>query len=208
MKTRDWLQKNKIFFETFAAISLSIMALLVSSSQYKIAKSQLILSESPKILIEPSDEVKGSIGEFELFLKNLSLADLYDIRIYEDYFVSLTPKDGPTKLIRFGTFTTKPNSTIQQLKSDKNENFTISFKSIHDDMNQLYNSEVKGHRMKIARLTIKFRRKIDGEEFIQSKAYIIAGHGDYLLDYDERGIQMPRQPTFEDIKKILGVETF
>lgn len=208
MKTRDWLQKNKIFFETFAAISLSIMALLVSSSQYKIAKSQLILSESPKILIEPSDEVKGSIGEFELFLKNLSLADLYDIRIYEDYFVSLTPKDGPTKLIRFGIFTTKPNSTIQQLKSDKNENFTISFKSIHDDMNQLYNSEVKGHRMKIARLTIKFRRKIDGEEFIQSKAYIIAGHGDYLLDYDERGIQMPRQPTFEDIKKILGVETF
>ncbi len=208
MKTRDWLQKNKIFFETFAAISLSIMALLVSSSQYKIAKSQLILSESPKILIEPSNEVKGSIGEFELFLKNLSLADLYDIRIYEDYFVSLTPKDGPTKLIRFGIFTTKPNSTIQQLKSDKNENFTISFKSIHDDMNQLYNSEVKGHRMKIARLTIKFRRKIDGEEFIQSKAYIITGHGDYLLDYDERGIQMPRQPTFEDIKKILGVETF
>jgi hypothetical protein len=208
MKASDWLQKNKIYFETIVGISLMIMALFVSYSQYKIAKSQLILSESPKILIEPSNEVKGSIGEFELFLKNLSFADLYDIRIYEDYFVSLTPKDGPTKLIRFGIFTTKPNSTIQQLKSDKNENFTISFKSIHDDMNQLYNSEAKGHRMKIARLTIKFRRKIDGKEFIQSKAYIIAGHGDYLLDYDERGIQMPRQPTFEDIKKILGVETF
>ena len=208
MKASDWLQKNKIYFETIVGISLMIMALFVSYSQYKIAKSQLILSESPKILIEPSNEVKGSIGEFELFLKNLSFADLYDIRIYEDYFVSLTPKDGPTKLIRFGIFTTKPNSSIQQLKSNKKENFTISFKSINDDMNQLYSSEVKGHRMKIARLTIKFRRKIDGKEFIQSKAYIIAGHGDYLLDYDERGIQMPGQPTFEDIKKILGVETF
>ena len=37
---------------------------------------------------------------------------------------------------------------------------------------------------------------------------ILIGHGDCLLDYDECGIQMPGQPTFEDIKKILGVETF
>ena len=32
-------------------------------------------------------------------------------------------------------------------------------------------------------------------------------HGDYLTDYDERGIQTPGQPSFEDIKKILGVES-
>ena len=35
---------------------------------------------------------------------------------------------------------------------------------------------------------------------------ILIGHGDCLLDYDECGIQMPGQQTFEDIKKILGVE--
>lgn len=204
---RNCLKRNKIFFETIAAILLSVMAIIVSVSQNTIAKKQITLSETPIISIEPPENVKGKIGEFKLFLKNISLADLYDIRIYEDYFVSLTPKDGPTKLVRFGIFTTKPNSSIQQLKLNEKQSFTISFRSMHEDMNQFYNSEIKGHRMKIARLIIKFRRKLDGKEFIQSKAYIIAGHGDYLLDYDERDIRLSvsGEPTFGDIKKILGI---
>jgi hypothetical protein len=202
---RDFLERNKVFLETIAAILLSVMAVIVSISQNTIAEKQLILSEIPIISIEPSEDVKGNIGEFELSLRNLSLADLYDIRIYEDYFVSLTSKDGPTELLRFGWFNTKPDSYIEQLKSNEKESFTISFKSIHDDMNQLYSSEVKGQRMKIARLIVKFRRKLDGKEFIQSKAYVIAGHGDTLFDYDERGIRISGEPTFGDIKRLLGV---
>ncbi|MBL7131433.1 MAG: hypothetical protein ISS45_08555 [Candidatus Omnitrophica bacterium] len=205
MKTRDWLEKNKIFFETFAAISLSIMALLLSCTQSKIARHQLILSENPRILIEPSETVKGSIGEFELSIRNPSLAELYDIRIYEDYFVTMTLEDGSIKLARIGIFITKPNTTIQQLKPNKKESFMINFKSIIEDMEDFYR-ERKGLHMRIARLKIKYRRKLDGKEFIQTKAYIIGGHGDYLFDYDERGIRTPITLSFEDIKNILGAE--
>ena len=106
---RNCLKRNKIFFETIAAILLSVMAIIVSVSQNTIAKKQITLSETPIISIEPPENVKGKIGEFKLFLKNISLADLYDIRIYEDYFVSLTPKDGPTTFVRYGIFTTNPN---------------------------------------------------------------------------------------------------
>lgn len=48
MKTeniRKWLKKNKIFFETIAATLLSIMALIVSCSQNKIAEKQTKLAE-------------------------------------------------------------------------------------------------------------------------------------------------------------------
>jgi hypothetical protein len=73
-------------------------------------------------------------------------------------------------------------------------------------MEQFYsNREIKGHRMKIVRLIIKFQRKLDGKEFTQSKAYIIAGHGDALFDEDNREISLSGMPTFYDVKKVLGV---
>ena len=50
-------------------------------------------------------------------------------------------------------------------------------------------------------------READGTEFAQSKVYIIAGHGDVLIDYDERSMAFPTGPTFADIKKALGVSS-
>ena len=209
---RKWLKNNKIFFETIIpvfvtgiALIVSFVALNVSFAGRRIAETQLILAATPIISIEPSENVKGEVGVFGLSIKNLSLVELQGIGIYEDYFVSLTPESGTVKLFRFGSFSTNPNSSIPQLKPNEEKGFEINFKSIYGKMSQFYRSEIKGHRMKIARLRIRFQRKIDGKEFIQSKAYIITGHGDSLLDYDERGLQMPGQPTFEDIKKLLGV---
>jgi len=41
---------------------------------------------------------------------------------------------------------------------------------------------------------------------IYKKVYIIAGHGDYLLDFNERGISTPLILfTLDDIKRILGI---
>lgn len=205
MKTRDWLEKNKIFFETVAAISLSIMALLISCTQSEIARNQLILSENPRILIEPSEVVKGSIGEFKLFVRNVSLAELYDIRIYEDYFVTMAQEDGSISLVRMGALITKPNSIVPQLKPNKKENIIINFKSIIENMKEFYRGH-QGLQMRIARIKIKYCRKLDGKEFMQTKAYIIAGQGDFIIDYDERGIRTPVTPSFEDIKNILGAE--
>lgn len=205
MKTRDWLEKNKIFFETIAAILLSTMALSVSCTQSKIARNQLILSENPRIIIEPSEDVKGSVGEFKLFVRNVSLAELYDIRIYEDYFVTMTQEDDSISLARMGAFITKPNSIIPQLKPNKRESFTINFKSIIENMNEFYR-EHKSYQMRIVRLKVKYSRKLDGKEFMQTKAYIIAVGDSILIDYDERGIRNPVAPSFEDIKNILGAE--
>ncbi|MCX5678935.1 MAG: hypothetical protein NTY76_07535 [Candidatus Omnitrophica bacterium] len=205
MKTRDWLEKNKIFFETVAAIALSLMALLVSCTQSEIARNQLVLSGNPIILIEPSDTVKGSIGEFKISVKNISMAELYDIRIYEDYFVTMAQENGSINLVSVGAFITKPNLVIPQLKPNNREDITINCKLIIKNMKELYR-EHKGVEMRIARIRIKYCRKLDGKEFMQTKAYIIAGQGDFLIDYDERGIRTPMTPSFEDIKNILGAE--
>lgn len=61
--------------------------------------------------------------------------------------------------------------------------------------------------MMLVRLTIKFSREVDGTESTKSKAYIICGNGDFLVDYDERGMDFPSGPTYSEIKKALGVST-
>ena len=204
MKIREWLEKNKIFFETFAAVLLGVMAILVSFSQCKISKNQLALSVEPQLSIEPSEMVKGSIGEFELTIKNPSLAEIYDIRIYEDYFVTSTTDDNRVQLVRVGIFTTFPDTTILQLESNDETKFNISFKSIIKEMKDYYANR-KGFKMRMVRLTIKYRRKLDGKEFKYIKAYIIAGDGDHLYDSDEREIKTPYMPSFNEIKNMLGV---
>jgi len=42
---RTWLRRNKIFFETIAAVLLSAMAIIVSYVQVGIAKKQMQLAE-------------------------------------------------------------------------------------------------------------------------------------------------------------------
>ena len=168
-------------------------------------RSQLVLSQNPVIVVEPAEDAQGEVGEFNLSLRNLGLSKVQDIRIFEDYFVGMTLKGGPIRLTRFGMFSVKPNSTISKLDPDESADFRITFKAIQDEMKAFYNSDAKGHRMMIARLTLKYRRVRDGKEFSKSKAYIIAGHGDYLLDHDERGMTFPGGPSFSEIKQVLGV---
>jgi ribose 5-phosphate isomerase len=49
-------------------------------------------------------------------------------------------------------------------------------------------------------------RSVDGKKFSTSKAYIIAGDGNYLLDYDTRGLQEPEELSFfTEIKEMLGI---
>ncbi|MFC2092467.1 hypothetical protein ACFLSV_01080 [Bacteroidota bacterium] len=203
MKIREWLEKNKIFFETVTAVLLALMAISVSYFQCNISKNQLAISVEPRLLIEPSEIVKGSIGEFELTIKNPSLAEIYDVRIYEDYFVTLTNDDNRVQLIRIGIFTTLPDTIILQLKPNDETKFNISFKSIIEQMRDFYTNR-KGLKMRIMRLIIKYRRKLDGKEFKQTKAYVIGEDGDHLFDNDDREVKTPNMPNFNEIKNILG----
>lgn len=58
-KKRDWLEKNKIFFETITAVFLAIMAIVVSFEANQIASYQtkIMKAEQSPILHFKVDEI-------------------------------------------------------------------------------------------------------------------------------------------------------
>lgn len=201
-KITDWISG----ISTFVLVIITGIYVYLTFDILKQNENVLSLSQDPVIEIMPKESVQGEIGEFKLWLHNIGLSDVKEIEIYEDYFVSLTPKSKNIQLYRFGPFITKPNSILPYLAFNDSISFNISFKDYHKDMTEFYTSDAKGHRMMIAKLQVKFHRILDGKSFSISKAYIIAGHGDYLIDYNtEREIKFQDIPTFEEIKSILGI---
>jgi len=74
-------------------------------------------------------------------------------------------------------------------------------------MNTFYrNSEIKGGRMCVMRVIVRYRRAIDGREFSSKKAYIIAGGGSALMDHDLRGLDEGTPMRFSEVKSALGIE--
>lgn len=201
-KITDWISG----ISTFILVIITAVYVILTFKILTKSENELVLSQEPVVVIMPAEIVRGDVGEFELTLHNIGISDLKEIEIFEDYFVSLTPKGGNIQLNRFGPYSILPNSKFANLFSRDSIKFNIWFKAFHKEMVDLYNSELKGHRMMIAKLQIKFRRILDGKFFSFSKAYIIAGHGDLLIDYNtERDIKFQDMPTFEEIKNILGI---
>ena len=92
-KIRSCLKRNKIFFETVAAVLLSGMAIIVSSVQVDIGKTQnelaqfqMNLSTDPILIIEPTTQVQSTDGTFNLTVKNIGFNDVSDIREYTTHF--------------------------------------------------------------------------------------------------------------------------
>lgn len=195
--------------------SLSTVVLVIITGIYVVlsheilteTRRQVALTQDPVIRVLPEEAVEGDIAKFDLEVINTGVPDVSDVRIYEDYFVSLTPPQGPITLTRFGLTGNGPKTDLQiaNLKRGEKRAFKLEFPEIHKNMTEFYLSEIKGHRMMIVRLLLKYRRSDDGKEFKTAKAYIIAGHGDALFDYDERGISSPAGPSFSEIKRVLGI---
>lgn len=201
-KITDWISG----ISTFILVIITAVYVILTFKILTKSENELVLSQEPVVIIMPDETVRGGVGEFELTLQNIGLSDLKDIEIFEDYFVSLTPKGGRIQLIRFGSYSTLPNSKFSKLLSGDSLIFKISFKEFHENMTDFYLGKLKGHRMKIAKLQVKYRRILDGKAFSISKAYIIAGNGDLIIDYNsERDIKFQDMPTFEEIKNILGI---
>jgi hypothetical protein len=197
----DWITG----ISTLVLVIITAIYVILTQQMLRETKRQVSLAQDPVVRIVPEEGIKGEVGFFELYVLNSGISDLTDVRIYEDYFVSMTVEDGPITLHRFGSFSVKPNTLIPSLKGGEKKTFSIDFRSIQGRMSEFYASDVKGHRMMIVRLLVKFRRSDDGKEFSHSKAYIILGHCDQLLDHDERGVVFPGGPSFADIKKVLGI---
>jgi len=166
---------------------------------------QIELSQEPIIRIIPENEVEGEIANFNLKIKNYSPSKLVNIQIFTDYFVAIRKKNENISLISFGTISTHPNVEFSNINAFETESFNISFNNTLKQMLDFYNSDFSGQRMMVVRLTVKYDRNLDGQRYIYKKVYIIAGHGDYLLDTDERGIRAPIDIfNLEDIKRIIG----
>jgi hypothetical protein len=190
---------NKQFKE-----SLKISNQLFKKDSILLAK-QIELSQEPIVRILPENQVEGLVANFSLQIKNYSMSDLVDIRIFTDYFIAISKGKEEISLISFGTTSSQPNHKISDLTANELKVFNIEFNTTLEQMNEYYNSDFKGQRMKLVRLIIEYERKVDGKRFIYKKAYIIAGHGDYLIDSDERGIRPPLDLfNFDDIKRIIG----
>ena len=169
-------------------------------------KKQLAISVQPQIEISPKEYVEGDNGEFELSIFNQSPIDIINVRIYEDYFYSVSSQSTETKYYLLGTFNSLPDFNINFIKPKRNKSFTISFKDLLDDINQQYEKNEDGLIIILARLTIKYNRKVDGKEFTTTKVYMI--HGDNaLLDFDSRGLDLPVIRTINKMKKNLGTAT-
>lgn len=200
-KITDWI----ISLATVVLAIITGIYIFLTYQTLTEIRRQAALTQDPIIRVLPEEDVKGDIARFDLKLMNTGVADVYDVRIYEDYFISLTPPQGPITLNRFGAMVLKPDTHIPSLKRGEKRAFKLESPEVHKRMTEFYVSEIKGHRMMIVRLLLKYRRLDDGKEFKTSKAYVIAGHGDVLIDYDERSISSPGEPSFSEIKQVLGI---
>lgn len=167
-KITDWI----IGVSTPILVIVTIIYVVFTYQIIRETRKQVALAQDPVIRILPEEDVKGEVGLLKLSLLNDGLSDVKDIQIYEDYFVSSTPRGGPVRLQRYGLFATKPNTVIPSLEQDEKKDFTINFKSIYKEMFDYFNSGTQSHKMMIARLLIKFKRDVDGKKFSYSKAYM------------------------------------
>ena len=170
----------------------------------KVVVDQSALTTSPILILEPNFMVKGQPGKFTISLCNKGLSDVSDIQLYEDYYVLVESKDGVRSYILAGGLTILPDKTWELLGARDSIKVDLDFTKQLDGMNKIY-GETKGYKMRLARFTVHFNRKIDGRQFTVRKAFIIAGHGDLLID-SERQMPAPFGPSWSDVKRDLGVE--
>lgn len=203
-KIKDFLKENKIYFETIAVILLSIMALIVSSSQLKIAKHQLLLSEDPILICYPPQKGNDTPGKINITIENPSMSDLYEIKIFEDYFLATNPTNKNLKLIRYGAMFLSPNETIPKLKSKTSSVININYENTFKQLSENYSKQTGPKRM-FVKILIKFRREVDGKEFQTAKVFVIGVSGQIWVDNDMRGMPEPFSISTERVKRMLGV---
>ena len=197
-KLRQFLKRNKIFLDTITALLLSSMAIALTVVQVGISRNQLILSVDPVLWVEPSRTVSGAVGDIKIEISNLGIAELYEIEVYESYFVTQSLENKTVQLAPIGKRNIYPNTKIKALLPDETKDFNVDFKYIVARMEDFYRNR-KGLHMKVCRLILKYRRRLDGKRFSQSKFYIIAGHGDSLVDFDEMDLSLPGMANLKDV---------
>lgn len=111
--TRNWLNRNKIFFETLATVSLTVMAVLVSCKSNSIAENANAISRidhQPKIYAHFKTVISDNGKRDEMLTITNSGDVMYDFKSYEFQYLRLSEMQ----------IVSKENSTYpQRLKNKK-----------------------------------------------------------------------------------------
>ncbi len=92
--TTDWI----ISISTVVLVIITGVYVILTHKTLTETRRQAALTQDPVIRVLPEEDVKGEIAKFDLEIANTGIADVSDVRIYEGYFVSLTPPQGPITL--------------------------------------------------------------------------------------------------------------
>jgi len=193
------------------SLSVLVTAIYVILTYHMLGelRKQNILASECVVSVLPEADVgyQGEgVGRFTLRVQNTSPAEVRDVRINTDYLLAFWPPDEPLRLIHYGDLRIGPDTTIQVLKPGQGADFHVSFEEVLKLMNVLYqDSKIKGGRMRVMRVLVRYRRALDYRKFETRKAYTIAGGGESLVDGDLRGLE-PSQMRFSDVKAAMGVQ--
>ena len=79
---KEWLEQNKVFFETLTALALTIASLIISGSANKIANRQRQLEEA---LSRPVINLSASCDEERNYINHVSILNsgspVFDLQI-------------------------------------------------------------------------------------------------------------------------------
>jgi tetratricopeptide (TPR) repeat protein len=155
----------------------------------------LTLTREPVIRILPQQAVSGDAGAFTFRVFNAGVVAVVDVEIFEEYLIATDTRE----LIQpVGRASVNPSSTIKALRAGKEETFDINFSHFHAKI-----ANVNKAPMRILKLSLKYRRKIDGTEFSASKLYWITGNGGSLTDFDSLSTASDNIMMTERIKSAL-----
>ena len=138
-KIRNWLTKNKIFFETIAAALLSLMAIIISIVQITIAYKQTELTEEQAQMTKHKFDHEERLADMQIRIANkqTQLAEIQtqiarkQLRSEEKHAdIEKSANWGELRNAIWKFFEQFPPSGIETLKSFPQENQLLFFKNI------------------------------------------------------------------------------
>ncbi|WP_299383437.1 hypothetical protein [uncultured Lacinutrix sp.] len=176
-KTRNWLTKNKVFFEVFSFLFLGIASLVVGWFSYKTSQGQLELlklEQSPIINIQRDyNEVYefiniNNVGH-HLFEANINYTTYFIIRDYSDS-LSSRPTDFYFKIGDYFGLNYETNNTIGNISRLSSSEYTLKERErIRTNLRALYGDS---YRISEFEHFIKINYKNNKGDLI-SKHYLI-----------------------------------
>lgn len=153
----------------------------------QLVAEQLEVSVEPYLQFLPKRTVEAEIPVFDLELANLGRADVRNVEVFVDPFAVIGGKDSPaTMQYANDVFDSLPSFSQESLQRNARMAIRVDIREANQSMIESFETAPKGVRIRMLRLRARYERAVDGREFEVTKCYIVAGHGNHLLDFSDR----------------------